>query len=109
MKQLEKRRSIRYDCQVPIESKKGSAFDQSQTVDISPGGIGFISNKAVPIDTTMAVEIALSSEREPVLVWGQVRWVRQIAKSDYYRVGMTFSKIASGLKSGLNQYFRKSA
>ena len=102
--EAEKRKSERYDCHVPVEGKKGTAFADSQTVDISQGGVGFISHQAVPVNTMMAVEIALTPEDDPIVVQGRVKWVRQV-ESDCYRIGMTFADAAAGFKSHLNKAF----
>lgn len=103
----EKRRADRFGCYVPVECKKGVAFDQSQTIDISKGGIGFITEERIPVNTKMAVEIALSPEEDPLLTWGQVKWVRPVPHSSHYRVGMKFEDISAVWQSRLNKYFRK--
>lgn len=98
------RKSERYHCYVPIEGKAGSIFESSQTVDISKGGIGFFSNKEIPLNKKIAIEIALAPEGESVIVIGQVQWVRQL--SNIYRIGMRFANVISGSRSRLDQYFR---
>ena len=101
-----KRKSERFVCFVPIEGKEGTVFASSQTVDISRDGIGFISNKIVPLNKKIAIEIALAPEDEPVLVIGQVQWVRQLSNINSYRVGMRFANILPGSRSRLDKYFR---
>jgi c-di-GMP-binding flagellar brake protein YcgR len=103
-----KRTEARHDCYVPVESKDGSEFDQTKTVDISRHGIGFLSAHAIPINQKIAVEIALKPNTEPVLVIGVVKWVRKLSDSDQYRVGMTFSEVISGSPTRLNKYFNSS-
>lgn len=98
------RKSERYNCFVPIEGKAGSEFECSQTVDISKGGIGFYSQRALPLNKKIAIEIALAPEGESVIVVGQVKWVRQ--QLNLYRVGMRFANVISGSRSRLDQYFR---
>lgn len=104
-KVLEKRKSARFDCRVPILCKKGSAFDSSHTVDISKGGVGFLTSKFIPVDTKMAIELALEPKREPVLAIGQVKWVRQLPRSDFFRVGMMFADIADGSRLRMDRAF----
>ena len=106
-KKSEKRKDERYKCLVPVESKKGTGFDSSQTVDISKNGIGFISPKSVSPNEKIAVEIVLSPETEPVLVMGLVKWVQRLSDSDQYRIGMTFADVLRGSKSRLNKYLAK--
>ena len=100
-----KRTEARHNCYVPVESKDGSEFDQTKTVDISRHGIGFLSAHAIPINQKIAVEIALKPNTEPVLVIGVVKWVRKLSDSDQYRVGMTFSEIISGSSTRLDKFF----
>ena len=89
----EKRKANRRNCTVPILCKKGTAFDHSQTVDISRGGVGFISSKFIPVDTKMAVEIAMRPESDPVLTIGQVKWIQPLSHLACYRIGMVFQKL----------------
>ena len=101
-----KRKNERYGCMVPIEGKAGSAFASSQTIDISKGGIGFISRQEVPLNKKIAIEIALAPEGETVLVIGIVKWVRPLEDNSSYRIGMIFSNIIDGSRSRLDKYFR---
>ncbi len=87
-----KRESQRKSCLVPVEGKKGSTFFGSQTVDISHGGVGLISNRAIALDEKIAVEIATAPQADPILMLGKVVWVRKLDKSDLYRVGLQFQK-----------------
>ena len=104
---IDNRKSVRQGCYVPIVCKKGTAFENSQTVDISRGGVGFISNKFIPINTKMAIEIALTPASEPVITLGKVKWIQQLPSSERYRVGIVFSEISVDSESRLSRYFRK--
>src|ERR1700730_291 len=95
------RSETRYNCLVPVESKEGSVFDQTQTLDISRHGIGLISSQEVGVNQKIAVEIVLKPNTEPVMVIGVVKWVRKIGKTDQYRVGLVFSEIISGSETRL--------
>ena len=101
-----KRKSERFNCYVPIEGKKGTVFASSQTVDISKDGIGFISNKVVPLNKKITIEIALAPEGESVLVIGKVTWIRQLSNINSYRIGVKFANVLSGSRSRLDKYFR---
>ena len=102
----EKRKNKRYQCHVPVDSKQGSSFDSSQTIDISRDGIGFISPHAIPLHEKIAVEIALTPDSDPVLVLGMVKWVCKITDSDQYRIGMSFLEVLSGSPRRLGKYFQ---
>ncbi|HOW35279.1 MAG TPA: PilZ domain-containing protein [Candidatus Omnitrophota bacterium] len=105
MQDSDKRKSTRFDCRVPVVCKKGNAFDSSLTLDISRGGVGFLSTKFIPVNTKMPIELALTPDSEPILAVGKVRWVRQLPSSDFYRVGMTFADVASGSCSAIEKAF----
>ena len=102
-----KRGEARHGCFVPVEGKEGSAFDDTQTVDISRHGIGFVSPHPHEINEKVAIEIQLKPDTEPVLVVGVVKWVRKISDSDQYRIGLNFEEILSGSQTRLNKHFRE--
>ena len=104
----DRRRSERQTCVVPVEGKQGSAFAQTQTVDISKTGIGFISKKRIPLDKKIAVELDLATQDESALVMAQVKWVSRVPKSPYYRVGMLLTEdLSLGSKTQLKDYLSK--
>ena len=102
-----KRSESRFDCAVPVEGKKGSAFDDTRTVDISRHGIGFISPYFHEINEKVAIELQLKPDAQPILVVGVVKWVRKISDSDQYRVGLNFAEVLSGAQSRLDKYCRE--
>ena len=99
------RKSARFGCAVPIESKEGGIFDETATIDFSKGGIGFISRKSVPLNKKIIIELNLSPDDEPFLVAGRVKWVHYQESSETYRIGLAFEEILKGSRSRLNQYF----
>lgn len=98
----DKRKSKRFHCLVPVDGKEGSVFSSTKTVDISRDGIGFISNRSVPLNEKIAIELALNPDAEPVLVIGEVKWVRKVSDADQYRIGLTFSDIIDGSRDELD-------
>ncbi|MBF0593457.1 MAG: PilZ domain-containing protein [Candidatus Omnitrophica bacterium] len=102
-----KRKAPRFDCYVPVDGKEGAVFSNTKTVDISRDGIGFLSNHSVPLNERIAIELALKPDTEPVLVIGQVKWVRKVADSNQYRIGLTFSDIIDGSKDFLDESLSK--
>lgn len=106
-KKSEMRKNKRTECFVPVDGKEGTVFDQVATVDISKGGLGFISRHRIRINKKIPIEIAFSEEGDPVFVLGKVKWVGPLAGTKNYRVGLIFEDIFRGSKSRLNNYFRK--
>ena len=92
-KTADNRKCARQTCTVLVDGKEGTVFDNIQTIDISRGGIGFIAPQVVPIKEQIAIEIELTPDEDPVLVMGQVQWVRKLAESENYRIGMKFTDI----------------
>ena len=102
-----KRSESRQGCFVPVEGKEGSAFEDTQTVDISPHGIGFVSPHPHEINEKVAIEIQLKPNTEPVLVLGVVKWVRKLSDSESWRIGLNFQEILSGSQTRLDKHFRE--
>ncbi|MBF0569643.1 MAG: PilZ domain-containing protein [Candidatus Omnitrophica bacterium] len=99
----DKRKTKRFNCLVPVDGKEGSPFSSTKTVDISRDGIGFVSSRSVPLYEKIAIELALRPDAEPVLVIGEVKWVRKVSDADQYRIGLTFSDIIDGSKNDLDE------
>lgn len=106
-KETNKRKNIRLSCEVPVDGKKGGVFDASNVIDISKGGLGFISPQRIPVNKRIPIELELDEEEYPVLVIGRVLWSRAIAGSSNYRIGVTFEDIMRGSKARLQKYFNK--
>lgn len=103
-KEIDKRKNARRVCSVLVEGREGTPFAHSQTIDISQGGVGFISPKAISVDTKIPIELSLSPENESVVVVGRVKWVRKLSESNNYRVGLVFDDFIDGSASLLNKY-----
>ena len=104
-KASDKRSHARFQCAVPVEGKKGTAFNQSQTIDISRGGVGLIVNNRVAVNSRMAVELNLAADSEPVLAMGQVRWVQRLPDSGY-RLGIAFDQLEAGFQAAFRKQFK---
>lgn len=106
-KELNKRKNTRLSCEVPLEGKKGGIFDESNVIDISKGGLGFISPRRIPVNKRIPIELDLAEEDYPVFVIGKVLWARAIEGSSNYRIGVTFEDILRGSKARLQKFFHK--
>ena len=100
-----RRRNNRFPCAVPVDGKKGSPLGQIATVDFSKGGIGFISRSNLPLNKSIAIELDLTEDESPILVIGKVKWVRHLANSAFYRIGLAFDDFINGSKAPLIRYF----
>lgn len=106
-KESNKRRNKRLSCEVPVDGKKGGIFDSSNVIDISKGGLGFVSPRRIPVNKRIPIELDLGEEDLPVLVIGRVLWARAISGSSNYRIGVTFEDVMRGSKARLQKYFHK--
>ena len=106
-KKSNKRKARRKICSVPVDGKKGTLFENIATIDISRSGLGFVTNKRIPLNKEIPIQLDLEQEQEPVLVIGKVRWVQAISHTKNYRVGVSFKKVEDKSKSRLVQYFKK--
>jgi c-di-GMP-binding flagellar brake protein YcgR len=100
---INKRKTARFDCDVPVDGKEGGAFAAAKTVDISRDGIGFLSDRAVPLNERVAIELVLKPDTEPVLVIGEVKWVRKIPRSTKFRIGLNFADVIEGSREDIDQ------
>ena len=108
METPERRKAERFHCAVPVMCRRGTAFDNSQTKDISEHGIGLISQRFIPRNSKLLLEIALKPASEPILVVGKVRWVEKMGYSEMYRLGMEFEDLSEGSGSRLSKYLEDS-
>jgi c-di-GMP-binding flagellar brake protein YcgR len=100
----DRRKNERLNCRVPVLCKKGTMFDNSQTVNISESGMGLISQRFIPVNTSMIMQIALSPKSSPLLAVGRVRWVEKMGYMDRYRLGMEFTDISRVAQERLSQH-----
>lgn len=107
MEGSEKRNNQRFSCRVPVLCRKGTLFDNSQTIDIGKGGVGVISPKFIPVGTNLVMEIAMSPKSEPLLAVGSVRWVQRLSGQERYRLGMAFTDISQDSENRLSEYLVK--
>lgn len=107
-KGLNKRKSKRLSCAVPLEGQEGGVFGETNVIDISKGGLGFISSHRIPVNKKIPIQLDLNENDMPVLVIGRVKWAQPINGSSQYRIGVTFVEVMHGSKTRLEKYFRNS-
>ncbi len=100
---VNQRKNPRKNCRVLVDVKSGAPFDGSRTVDISEGGAGFVSDRYIPVNTRMMVQIDLNPDEDPVLALGVVQWINKIGDGSRYRVGLKFIEIIHGAKSKIRR------
>ncbi|MBN1224378.1 MAG: PilZ domain-containing protein [Candidatus Aminicenantes bacterium] len=94
----EKRREKRVEeeAKVSIRILKESEHDTegnivyALTKDISSGGAKILTDKMLPVNTLLEIELTLPKMRKIVAVTGKVRWVKQIYDDDVFETGLQF-------------------
>lgn len=92
-----KRVSYKVDIKLVLPDNKA---ENSQTVDISQGGICFISKSPLKTDTRINFSLYPFSKRRPVHITGRVAWIKKIEDLtgeivNKYKVGVEFISINS--------------
>jgi hypothetical protein len=82
------RRFIRHTADVPIEVRTvpGSAPQTQPAINVSEGGLSFISETDIPIGTT--IEIRIAEVQPPFEAHARVVWMR--SEDDAYCIGVQF-------------------
>jgi Tfp pilus assembly protein PilZ len=81
------------------EPKYGEEF--CPILDISRGGLRFLTQENLKINSNVTLKISLPGERVPLVMKGQVRWAAINAGKSYkYQVGVQFNPY--GEKKGQN-------
>ena len=60
------------------------------TKDISSGGLKILTDKMLPVDTLLNIELTLAKLRKLVTVNGRVRWVKRLYDDEVFEMGLEF-------------------
>ena len=60
------------------------------TKDISSGGVKILTDKMLPVDTLLEIEMTLSRMRKIVSAKGKVRWLKPLYDGGVFEVGLQF-------------------
>lgn len=94
--ELRQHKRINYDGQIGIYSNKDKA-KFLPAIDISEGGLCFISNHRFAADTELKIRLQLNKNK-PFFVFCRVAWIKDIEKldgSNLYKIGLEFVKLKS--------------
>jgi len=70
---------------------KGSQrFGNSIGRDISPGGIGFVSDEFFPVSTQLVFEVQHPRTQQLIKAVGEIAWISSKAHSEKFNVGAKF-------------------
>ena len=60
------------------------------TKDISSGGVKIVTDKLLPVDTLIRIELTLAKIRKLVEATAKVRWVNRLYDDDVFEMGLEF-------------------
>jgi c-di-GMP-binding flagellar brake protein YcgR len=92
---------VKEEDKVVIEILSDSKFSSDKRIvnaltrDISPGGVRFMTNIALPENTAVRVEIALPRRRKLIKAAGVVRWSRSVYEEELFEMGVEFTQIST--------------
>lgn len=106
IRQEERRRFTRVNLRTPIrfEIVGESEFDNAVSVDLSVGGLSFVSNKFISPETSLALEINVLSRVLKTV--GKVVWTYHLPHSDWNRFGVEFVKFDPFERQYLSNYLK---
>lgn len=60
------------------------------TKDISSGGVKIVTDKLLPVDTMLKIELTLAKIRKLIEATAKVRWVNRLYDDDVFEMGLEF-------------------
>jgi Tfp pilus assembly protein PilZ len=93
--------TVSYKLKKPLLTKSSYGEEFCPTIDLSRGGLRFLTQEDLKIGTALMLKISIPGERVPLELHGQVRWVApNVGMSYKYQIGAQFSPY--GEKKGQN-------
>ena len=97
---MENRQEARYgarSCFVECRTKRLFSFlkkkvqpDMFPLVNISEGGVQFLSHKEMERNAIVELVVSIPGESEPIQVKGRVAWIEKMEGREFYRIGAAF-------------------
>jgi len=105
----ELRRYRRINYALDIELISGKKRELTRSIDISEGGLCFITREPLKTDTLITVKFKLPNEKEPLTVKGRIAWLRQIEKApagqgSVYKTGLEFIRLDKKPQEAISKF-----
>ncbi len=103
--EMRRHKRIRYETTLEVFfPRKGK--EVCQTVDLSEGGICFVSRRLFKIDTAVRINFLLTKKKEYIQAKGRVAWISKVKRvegdiTDKYQVGVEFAELKKDDKAVL--------
>lgn len=92
---------------VRFKPKDFPLFASNTAQDLSQGGIRLGSSSFIPLGTMVTLQIKLADEGPVVDMQGKVVWVKYLAHTDNYQIGLEFGGDAAYGRLKIAQYVSK--
>jgi Tfp pilus assembly protein PilZ len=93
--------TVSYKLKKPLLTKTSYEEEFCPVIDLSRGGLRFLSQEELKIGTPTMLKISIPGERVPLELHGHIRWAApNVGKSYKYQIGAQFSPY--GEKKGQN-------
>jgi Tfp pilus assembly protein PilZ len=93
--------TVSYWLKKPLLSKPSFNEEFCPVLDISRGGLRFLSREDLKINTQMTLEVSVPGERIPLELQGQIKWTSPASEGSYnQQIGVQFHPY--GEKKGQN-------
>ena len=84
--------TVSYKKKSLLPAKEAYAEEFCPVLDMSRGGIRFLSQKSIKVDSNIILKIAIPGEKIPLIQKGRVRWASfNVGQSYKYQIGVQFN------------------
>lgn len=94
--QKERRRFTRIKKQCPVSYcvLPQIKIKRKMSLDLSQGGLRFISEDFIPLNSKLKIEIDLDNPPRLINAIAQLVWIKEIFANEYFNVGVRFLEIS---------------
>lgn len=106
-------RRVAYQANIEILFSPNQA-EAAQTVDISQGGVCFLSERVLKTDAQVEIKLKLPNTKTTVLAKARVAWITVLGRSSYknigkYKVGLEFTQLKVKDKTTLIKFIKSTS
>jgi hypothetical protein len=106
--EIRKSKRTYYKADIDISYPDGRG-EVTQAVDISQGGICFVSSRKLTTDSEAEVKLRLPGPHRPLQIKGKVAWIKSLAgsrKENQYKIGLEFIGLKQKERTALSRLLR---
>lgn len=104
----DRRRFNRLERHLPLQfrniEKNRPEMSGSLTRDISGGGIRFVSNDFLPVQTSVGLQLSLESNLHTLPATARVVWVQKLPYNENFMIGLEFLNIENENRAKIIRY-----